>query len=288
MGTKKTEVVEAGKERPLVLIGGGSALGKSFFCANIPDSLIYDTDLGGGLAPYDERIKRNGSERIEASSYKDILDDLKERQHGGRIKTNLVIDHLTILQQTAIIDYNPQYKDDFGRSYTRAHSDWRKIRDYCRVLDCGLFCTAHMKGTYEDGKEVGKEIDGAKNLEADFPIVLYLMGKGGAYPSTARVKKWRRDPEDARGLLPTTFPFTWEEFKKVFGMGIDRERTPVIVASVEQVSELKRLVDVVKLPEGQVEKWLTKASVETIDELPAELAAKCIEYVKKLIEKGGK
>jgi hypothetical protein len=34
------------------------------------------------------------------------------------------------------------------------------------------------------------------------------------------------------------------------------------------------------LPEGLVDKWLSKAQVETWEDMPAETIAKCIEYVK--------
>jgi len=48
----------------------------------------------------------------------------------------------------------------------------------------------------------------------------------------------------------------------------------------EFMSELKDLLNIVRLPEGLVDKWLSKAQVETWEDMPADTIAKCIEYVK--------
>ena len=47
-----------------------------------------------------------------------------------------------------------------------------------------------------------------------------------------------------------------------------------------QEDALKELLNIVRLPEGLVDKWLSKAQVETWEDMPAETIAKCIEYVK--------
>jgi hypothetical protein len=48
----------------------------------------------------------------------------------------------------------------------------------------------------------------------------------------------------------------------------------VALASNEQVRELKELLNIVRLPEGLVDKWLSKAQVETWEDMPAETIGK--------------
>src|SRR3990167_2792045 len=46
---------------------------------------------------------------------------------------------------------------------------------------------------------------------------------------------------------------------------IAKEVKQIVLATSEQVAELKRLLELVKLPEGTIEKWLTKASVDSFE-----------------------
>jgi hypothetical protein len=52
------------------------------------------------------------------------------------------------------------------------------------------------------------------------------------------------------------------------------------MAGEEQVAEVKRLLDVVRLPEGEVEKWFAKAKAEDWTDFTAEAIDKCISHLK--------
>lgn len=274
-------------ERIIACIAGPSGSGKSFFVANLHNALIYDTDIGGGLAYAADRIKRNKSERVEVSSYLEVEYDLKKRQKDRTLNNfnTLVIDHVTALHQDAQIRHNPNADKDYGRSGEIATREWRRIRNFCRTFDFNLVITAHLKGRWENDKETGQMPDGGKNVEADMSIVLHLK-KGDRYPSLAHVHKWRRDPEDSRGLVPATFDLTLENFSKIHGNGaMGAPREAVVMATPEQVASLGKLLEVVKLPDGTPEKWLKKAAVDSFDEMTGDTIQKCIDYAKNLIPK---
>ncbi len=273
-------------ERVIALIAGESGTGKSFFIGGLRNALIFDTDIGGGLAYLDARIARNGSERVEVGSYLDVIQELNARRGKMAQVTTLAIDHLTTLQQEAVLRYNPQFQENtFGREHDRANKEWRKVRDLVRWGDFNLICTSHLKAKYEAKIQTGVTTDASKNIDADFTMVLHLR-RGNAYPSQAQVVKWRRDPDDERGLIPATFPFTLDRFLELHGYSLEGNREEVEVASAEQVKELERLLSVVKLPEGTTEKWLAKAKAETWSELTADQIVKCIEFTKGLITNG--
>jgi hypothetical protein len=278
-------------ERVILLVAGESGTGKSLWVGSLKNALIFDTDIGGGLSYLDARIAKNGSERIEVGSYLEVMDEIQRRRRDGSLKnyTTIAIDHNTALHQEAILRHNPNGIEDFGKSYDKATREWRKIRELVRVGDFNLVCTAHLKSKYErsGGKSevVGVTTDASKNIEADMMMVLYLKKRpDGGYPSMAVTAKWRRDPEDRRGLVPREFPFTMDKFLEVHGFPMEGEREELVMASPEQVSELESLLDAVKLPEGETDKWLKKAKAESWEEMTAEQIDKCIAFLRDKVK----
>lgn len=279
------------KDRIIALIEGESGSGKSFFMACLKNAVIYDTDLGGGLAAYETRIKKNGSERVEMSTFGEILADIRVRLKTGRLKETIVIDHVTGLHQEALMRHNPTQDSDYGRSGNKATYEWRKIREFARSFDCNLLTVAHMKAEYEHDKQVGKIADGAKNIEGDLHIVLRLESlkddKGRKkYPSVANVIKWRRDPEDPRGMPPPSFTFTLEEFERIHGANYNRERANIVLASEESITSLKNTMSLLdkEVSADLQAKALKSAGVESLEFLSQEQIEKFIVFVQKKIQ----
>lgn len=63
---------------------------------------------------------------------------------------------------------------------------------------------------------------------------------------------------------------------------LDFYQEPVVEKEFQD--ELSKLVEEYKIPNDTVEKWLDKANVSSISEMPEEIAVKCIEYVRKHYE----
>ena len=61
---------------------------------------------------------------------------------------------------------------------------------------------------------------------------------------------------------------------------------PVVLASAEQLAETKRLLDVVKLPDGTVDKWLRRP-MKDFEEMDSATIGKCIEYLQKQLTNAG-
>ena len=278
-------------DRSICLIEGESGAGKSLFGACLKNAVLYDVDLGGGLAEHEERIKKNGSERVELSSYGEILADIKQRLRAGKLKETIFIDHVTGLHQESLLRNNPNQDSDYGRSGNKATYEWRAIREFCRTFDCNLFVVAHMKAEYEKDKQIGKIADGAKNIEGDMHIVLRLENlkndKGRKrYPATAHVIKWRRDPDDERGPVPDSFKFTLEEFEKIHARNYKRERQKVDLAKPESIEALNKVLALMapEVAEGMKKDWFKAAGVESLDFLSEIQIVKCIDFVQKKIQ----
>lgn len=279
------------RDRIIALISSDTGCGKSFFLACLKNALIYDTDLGGGLTEYEERIKSNNSERVQLYSYPDILADLRQRLKDNRLKETICIDHITQLNQESLLRHNPAQDADYGRSGNKATYEWRQIREFIRTFDCNLFIVSHLKAEYYKDRQVGKIADGAKNIEGDMHIYLMLEAakddKGRKkYPSTAHVIKWRRDPDDPRGLPPESFNFTLAEFEKIHAANYKRERAQIVLAkpeSIESLNKIMALLDKEKSAE-LLGKWLKAAGVESLEFMTDTQVEKCTEMVKNLIQ----
>lgn len=279
------------KDRIIALFEGDSGTGKSFMLACQKEIVIYDTDLGGGLSEYDDRIKENGSVRVEISSYAEILSDMKIRLREGRLLRSIGIDHVTGLHQDAILRHNPSQDSDYGRANNKATYEWRQIREFAKNFDCNLFCVSHMKAEFINDKSVGKIADGAKNIEADMNIVLKLeclrdeKGKK-RHPATAHVMKWRRDPKDERGPVPDSFKFTLEDFEKIHARNYKREREKVVLAKPESIDALSKVLALMDkaVAEEMVGKWFKAAGVDSFEFMTEDQISKCQEFVQKKIQ----
>ena len=77
------------------------------------------------------------------------------------------------------------------------------------------------------------------------------------------------------------FEWSYDAIKKRYDASIlERQAQQIALATPEQVREVKELLNIVRLPEGLVDKWFNKAQVDTWEDMPAETILKCIEYVK--------
>jgi hypothetical protein len=77
------------------------------------------------------------------------------------------------------------------------------------------------------------------------------------------------------------FEWSYDAIKKRYDVAmLEKQANAVELASGEQVREIKDLLGIVRLPEGTVDKWFAKAGVDLWEDMPADVVAKCIEYVK--------
>ena len=61
---------------------------------------------------------------------------------------------------------------------------------------------------------------------------------------------------------------------------VEQKSEPVICTTPQQIAEISHLLEIIKLEDGTVDKWLAAANVSSWDEMPTERAAKAIEYLK--------
>jgi hypothetical protein len=117
-------------------------------------------------------------------------------------------------------------------------------------------------------------------LQYELDLNLQAIRRGNS--RVAMVKKSR-----LLGFPETeTFPLEYEEFAARYGKDfIEGAVSQITLASADQVAEIKRLLDLLKLPQNEIDKALNKAKAEDWSELTDEQADAYIAYLKKKIEK---
>lgn len=125
---------------------------------------------------------------------------------------------------------------------------------------------------------LGQTFDCYKKLDYLFDLVFEIQKRGKE--RVGIVKKSRIETfQDSE-----SFPFSFDEIANRYGRHI-LERTAVAqeLASEEQVKEIVRLIELIKLPEETWQKWLDKATSEKWEEMPTDAIQKCIDHLRSKI-----
>jgi hypothetical protein len=74
-------------------------------------------------------------------------------------------------------------------------------------------------------------------------------------------------------------------FQKLYGASvIDEDVAPIVLATPDQLTEIKRIVELLKITEEDLDKWLTKAQAVELEDLSQDNAAKFLEFLAKKLK----
>jgi len=274
---KKHEPVT--KRLKLFLFGGPGA-GKTTAAISFPRSYVIDGERG--CDHYAKQLEASGSVLLQTTDPDDVVTEVRSLATEKHEYRTLVVDPITPMETTLIERGEKEFGAGDMRIWGKRDRTLRRLTNLIMGLDMNVILTAHGKVDYgEKMVKLGTTFDGWKRLPYIFDLALELEKRGKR--RVAIVRKTRLegfgDGEE--------FDFSYEEVAKRYGQEVvSREAVPVAAATAEQTATLKGLIDTVKLEEGTVDKWLSKAGVEAIEDLPAEIAAKCIDHIRKKISNG--
>lgn len=282
-------------KRVKMMVFSSPGLGKTTASISWPKAVILD--LEHGTDHYSETILKNGSIVLHTTNPDEVKDEIKTLLTERHDYRTIVIDPVTILYQAIQEKWTrifSKYADtekatelqDFGfRYWAKVKSDYKSVMRMLLACDMNVILTAHQKDVYGEGmKKVGFGSDSMKGDEHIFDYVFQLVmdSKGRR---TAITKKERA--EVGKNKFPAEFEWSYANFKVYYGAeSLERESTPVPLATLEQVAEVKRLLSIVKVDENFETDCLTKADVDEWSEMTAEKIGKAIDFLTKKL--GGK
>lgn len=285
----RAKTPEAKNKRVKMMVFSPPGLGKTTAAINWPKSVVIDMEHG--TDNYHETIIKNGSVVLHTTNPDEVKDEIKALLTEKHDYRTIVIDPVTILYQAIQEKWTrifSKYADtekatelqDFGfRYWAKVKSDYKAIMRMLLACDMNVILTAHQKDVYGEGmKKVGFGSDSMKGDEHIFDYVFQLtMDSKGR--RTAITKKERA--EVGKNKFPQEFEWSYTNFLIYYGKdALERESTPVPLASPEQVAEVKRLLAIVKVDEQWETDCLTKADVDHWEELTSEKIQKAITFLQ--------
>lgn len=265
---------EAVTKRLKLFLYGTAGTGKTTAACQFPKAYIIDAERGS--ENYDRLITDAGSVVLQTTNIDDVIAEVKSLLTEKHEYRTLVIDPITPIYTDLLDKCEAKVGTEFGRHYGEAKKQVKRLNNLLMALDMNVVIIAHAKTEYGDKlQKLGITFDGPKGLDYLFDLVIELAKQGKR--RVGRIVKTRIE------TFPDGEAFDWsyDEIKKWYDAAtLERAAAVVTLATAAQVQELRGLLEIVRLPEGTTEKWLTKAGVEDWDDMPGDAIAKCIEIVK--------
>lgn len=282
------ELVEP--KKPKVLIFGAPGVGKTWASLDFPSVYYVDTEGGADLNHYREKLKTAGGVyfgpdqgSLDFDAVIGQVQALATERHTFR---TIVFDSITKLWNTALSEEQERLgdKDAFGAYKKAPIRQMTTLIRWVNRLDMNAIFIAHQKELWglNDKKQreaIGFTFDGYEKLEYDLHLVLNIFKTGPT--RRARIGKSRLTgfPEGE------TFEWSYASFAERYGKDvIEKEAAPIVIATAEQVVEMRRLLGIVKLDDGKAEKWLKAAGVESWEEMDSDKIDACIGKLKEMLQ----
>ncbi len=138
---------------------------------------------------------------------------------------------------------------------------------------------AHEKALWFKGEQIGVTFDGADKLDYELHLCLNIMKTGESRKAFVKKSRLLQFPDGS------AFPWSYNDFAAKYGKDIiEGGVKQIVLATPEQLAELNTLLEVVKLPEGETDKWLKKANADSFADMDSDKVAACITMLKGKIK----
>lgn len=285
---------ETAPSKPKILIFGKPGVGKTWTALDFPKCYYIDTEGGADLAHYQEKLAKSGGvymgPKDGALDFTTVLDQIKALTTEKHEFKTLIIDSVSKLFNTDVANKQEELskthgdKSMFGAEKKPAIAWMRRMAAWVNKLDMNVIFIAHSKSEWGadskgDRVEIGQTFDCWDKLEYELHLCMEIAKRGPL--RTAKVRKTRLTGfPDA-----DTLPWSYAEFAQRYGKDImEAVAVPVVMATPEQVIEINRLLDIVKIDESKIEKWKNAAGAETFAEFSQEQAAGVITALNKTLQ----
>lgn len=275
--------------KPQIVIYGAPGVGKTFFATSFPACYFVDCEGGATRAHYMERLSKAGGKYLGpedgANDFETIIDQVKALATEKHKFKTLVIDSVTkpFISSIATEGERLGKANAFGADKKPAIQAMRRLIAAVHRLDMNVIFVAHEKAEWGivDGQrtEIGKVADSYEQMAYELDLSFQVVKRGALREAIVKKSRLVGFPEGER------FALDYPTFAERYGKDvIVRESVPIITASAEQVAEIVRLVDLLKIDSATTEKWLEKANAETFAEFNVTQATKIIESLKAKIK----
>lgn len=285
---KSPEATKTGKSKSLIY--GASGVGKTWFSLAFPLPYYIDCEHGADLTHYKERLKAAGGAylgpedgSLDFQTVIEQMQALATEKHGYK---TLIIDSITKLYQTCISNEAEKLgsKDVFGASKKPAIANMRRLVNWAMKLDMNIMFVAHetsewgVDASTGQRQEVGKIPDIWDKLIYELDLTLKVEKRGASRVAIVRKSRLTGFPEGE------SFSLDYPEFSTRYGKDYIESKVEFIkLATEEQVAEVKRLLEIVKVDPEKIEKGFSKARVDAWEEMTDSQITVWLDYLNNAI-----
>ncbi len=274
---KKPEAIE---KRLKALFYGSAGVGKTTAAIQFPKPYLIDTEKGAENDQYTKLLEKSGGVIFQTSDFDEVVKEVKSLLTEQHEYKTLIIDPLTTLYNDLLDKSALKNGTDFGRHYADANKKVTHLINLLLRLDMNVIITSHAKAVYGDNMAVlGNTFDCYKKLDYLFDLVFEIQKRGKHRVALIKKSRIESFPDTE------TFDFSYTEVAKRYGKDIlERDAIAQELADNDQVKEVLRLIDLIKVPEEMYRKWLDKSGSEKWEEMPKDAIQKCIDHLKSKIQ----
>jgi len=284
LGTAAT-IIQA--RHPTILLYGPSGVGKTVLTTQFPDVYFIDSEGGATQPEYRQRLIDAGALYLGpndgAASLDVVLDQVKALATTEHDRKTLVIDSITKVFTNEVSREAERLQDagkknEFGADRKPAVGAMRQLVAWLPRLNMNVILiageTAEWGLVNGERAQIGTTFDCWPRLEYELDLAIGMFRAGSK--RLARVRKTRLS------AFPQgdTFDCTYEELAHRIGDVIEAAPEKEAFATPVQLAEVTRLLDIVRLDEGTVDKWLAAANVSNWEEMSEERIGKAITYLQ--------
>lgn len=289
-GLKARDPKTAEPSKPKLLIYGKPGVGKTFTSLDFPNCYYVDTEGGADLGHYTDKLVKSGGVYMGpadgALDFPTVIDQFKGLATEKHAYKTVIIDSISKLFNTCVADEAGRLgdKNAFGADKRPAIAYMRRLVSWVNRLDMNVLFIAHSKSewgidTKGERSEVGQTFDAWDKLEYELHLCLEIIKQGPKRMARVRKSRLTGFPD------ADVFDWSYPTFAARYGKSIiEASGTTIELASAEQVSDVKRLVEILRFPQDEIEKWFTKAGAASFEEMETKQVAKCIEHLKGLVK----
>ncbi len=272
--------------RPKLCVFGREGVGKTWFTLQFPQVYFIDTEAGATRNHYTDLLAKAGGVYMGVPQgsldFETVIGQVQALASEKHPYKTLVIDSASKLFNTAVADEAERLGDRnaFGADKKAAVGYMRRLVTWLMRLDMSVVLTCHQKDVWGKNDQGQREVIGVgpdawEKLVYELDLTINVLKVGSRRIGKIGKSRLLAFPEN------DTFEFSFDVFAEMYGREIiDAESRPLDLATEEQVAEIARLLNIVKLAEGQEAKWLAAASAEQWSEVDTEKAEKVIIALK--------
>lgn len=278
------ETVKQGKIKAVMF--GASGVGKTTLALNFPVPFYFDVEGGAKGPQYRELLKKSGGGYMGPEdgtlSFDTLIEQMQALATEKHPYKTLIVDSLTKLFQTTIAQEAERLgaKDAFGASKKPAVAAMRRLVMWSTRLDMNIWYVCHETAEWGmvNGQrtEVGRVPDVWDKLVYELDLGIQAVKRGPSRLAIVTKSRLTNFPDGQN------FPLEYSEFAARAGKeSIEAGAEAIIMALPEQIADVKRLLEIVKVDEVAIQKDFDKLGITSWEEMTSDQITTRINALKK-------